>query len=46
MGPGRNRHCPKCRTAAARQLLEDREAEFLPILSGSAIQWKGFDWAL
>ena len=27
----RNRHCPKCQAAAARQWLEDREAELLPI---------------
>jgi Putative transposase/Transposase zinc-binding domain len=26
----RNRHCPKCQAAAARQWLEDREAELLP----------------
>ena len=27
----RNRHCPKCQGAAARQRLEDREAELLPV---------------
>ena len=27
----RNRHCPKCQAAAARQWLEDREAEILPV---------------
>jgi hypothetical protein len=27
----RNRHCPKCQAAAARQWLEDREAELLPV---------------
>ena len=27
----RNRHCPKCQTAAAQQWLEDREAELLPV---------------
>ena len=27
----RNSHCPKCRGAAARQWLEDREAELLPV---------------
>src|SRR2546427_4767963 len=27
----RNRHCPKCQGAAARQWLADREAELLPI---------------
>jgi hypothetical protein len=27
----RNRHCPKCQGAAARQWLEDREAELLPV---------------
>ena len=27
----RNRHCPKCQAAAARQWLDDREAELLPI---------------
>ena len=26
----RNRHCPKCQGAAAREWLEDREAELLP----------------
>ena len=26
-----NRHCPKCQAAAARQWLEDREAELLPV---------------
>ena len=25
------RHCPKCQAAAARQWLEDREAELLPV---------------
>src|SRR5260370_11080947 len=29
----RNRHCPKCQAAAARQWLEDREAELLPVPS-------------
>jgi hypothetical protein len=27
----RNRHCPKCQAAAARQWLEDRKAELLPV---------------
>jgi hypothetical protein len=27
----RNRHCPKCQAAAARQWLDDREAELLPV---------------
>ena len=27
----RNRHCPKCQAAAARQWLADREAELLPV---------------
>ena len=27
----RNRHCPKCQAAAARQWLEDREAELQPV---------------
>src|SRR5215472_11563651 len=27
----RNRHCPKCQAAAARQWLEEREAELLPV---------------
>jgi hypothetical protein len=27
----RNRHCPKCQSAAARQWLADREAELLPV---------------
>jgi hypothetical protein len=27
----RNRHCPKCQAAAARQLRDDREAELLPV---------------
>ena len=27
----RNRHCPKCQAAAARQWLEDRQAELLPV---------------
>jgi predicted Zn-ribbon and HTH transcriptional regulator len=27
----RNRHCPKCQAGAARQWLEDREAELLPV---------------
>ena len=27
----RNRHCPKCQAAAARQWLEQREAELLPV---------------
>jgi hypothetical protein len=27
----RNRHCPKCQAAAARQWLEDREAQLLPV---------------
>jgi len=27
----RNRNCPKCQAAAARQWLEDREAELLPV---------------
>src|SRR5205807_2284197 len=27
----RNRHCPKCQGAAARQWLADREAELLPV---------------
>ncbi len=27
----RNRHCPKCQAAAAREWLEDREAELLPV---------------
>src|SRR6201984_3016439 len=27
----RNRHCPKCQAAAARQWLEDRAAELLPV---------------
>jgi hypothetical protein len=27
----RNRHCPKCQGAAARDWLEDREAELLPV---------------
>ena len=27
----RNRHCPKCQAVAARQWLEDREAELLPV---------------
>jgi hypothetical protein len=27
----RNRHCPKCQSAAAREWLEDREAELLPV---------------
>jgi hypothetical protein len=27
----RNRHCPKCQAAAARDWLEDREAELLPV---------------
>ena len=30
-GCGRNRHCPKCQAAAARQWLADREAELLPV---------------
>jgi len=28
----RNRHCPKCQGAAARDWLEDREAELLPVV--------------
>ena len=27
----RNRHCPKCQGAAARDWLADREAELLPV---------------
>src|SRR5947209_9178426 len=27
----RNRHCPKCQAAAAKQWLADREAELLPV---------------
>jgi len=27
----RNRHCPKCRGAASRRWLADREAELLPV---------------
>src|SRR5471032_863914 len=27
----RNRHCPKCQGAAAREWLADREAELLPV---------------
>jgi len=27
----RNRHCPKCQGAAARQWLAEREAELLPV---------------
>ena len=27
----RNRHCPKCQGAAARQWLADRETELLPV---------------
>src|SRR6267154_5644731 len=27
----RNRHCPKCQGAAAREWLEEREAELLPV---------------
>ena len=27
----RNRHCPKCQGAAARQWLADREADLLPV---------------
>jgi hypothetical protein len=27
----RNRHCPKCQAATARQWLEDREAELMPV---------------
>src|SRR4029079_18166761 len=27
----RNRHCPKCQGAAARQWLADRQAELLPV---------------
>ena len=27
----RNRHCPKCQSSAAREWLEDREAELLPV---------------
>jgi hypothetical protein len=27
----RNRHCPKCQSAAARGWLADREAELLPV---------------
>ena len=27
----RNRHCPKCQAAAARQWLEERQAELLPV---------------
>ena len=27
----RNRHCPKCQGAAAREWLEDRKAELLPV---------------
>ena len=27
----RNRHCPKCQTAASRRWLADREAELLPV---------------
>ena len=27
----RNRHCPKCQGAAARDWIEDREAELLPV---------------
>ena len=27
----RNRHCPKCQGAAAREWMEDREAELLPV---------------
>ncbi|MEQ1695712.1 MAG: IS91 family transposase [Hyphomicrobiaceae bacterium] len=27
----RNRHCPKCQSAAARDWLEDREAELVPV---------------
>src|ERR1700738_3746466 len=29
--PCRNRHCPKCQGAAAREWLADREAELLPV---------------
>src|SRR6202034_64956 len=29
--PCRNRHCPKCQGAAARQWLAEREAELLPV---------------
>ena len=29
----RNRHCPKCQGAAARDWLEDRKAELLPVRS-------------
>jgi Putative transposase/Transposase zinc-binding domain len=27
----RNRHCPKCQSAAAREWMEDRQAELLPV---------------
>jgi hypothetical protein len=30
----RNRHCPKCQAAAARQWLADRQAELLPVVCG------------
>src|SRR4051812_23814402 len=29
--PCRNRHCPKCQAAAAKEWLADREAELLPV---------------
>ena len=27
----RNRHCPKCQAAAAKEWLADRQAELLPV---------------
>ena len=47
----RNRHCPKCQGAAAKEWLADREAELLPVPyyhlvftlpAAIADRWRGF----
>src|SRR5204862_3356247 len=35
----RNRHCPKCQAAAAKQWLADRAAERLPVRDFHAVLW-------
>src|SRR5271165_7171277 len=39
----RNRHCPKCKAAAARRWLEDREAEHLPVPYYHVVHPAGLD---
>ena len=47
----RNRHCPKCQGAAAKQWLAEREAELLPVgyfhlvfVPGGGISLEGARW--